>query len=77
MKLRLMTVPSVPLFTEHGISANNERWTEVDVDKLTPADRRAVVSAHKRLLLVHEADEQKFADLAESLKFEDEPKKKK
>lgn len=65
-----MTAAGVPLFTEHGISVNSERWTEIDFDKLTPADRRGIVAARGRIVHVHEADEKAFADLEASLKFE-------
>jgi hypothetical protein len=74
VKIRLMTTRDVPLLTEYGISANNERWTDVDIDKLSPADRRGLVSARGRLVNIHPDDEQKFADLEASLKYEDESK---
>jgi hypothetical protein len=77
MKARLMTRREIPLFTEHGVSLNNERWTPVDFEKLTPEDRRGIVAARGRIVLVHEADEQVFANLADSIAFEATEKKSK
>lgn len=62
-KIRLSTARANTLFNEHGVQLT-ERWSNVDFDKLSLADRAGIVRGRNHYLQVHPDDDEKFSALA-------------